>query len=190
MLRVPGKRVPRASGEGCGLLGLCLRGAHLEGEGRKWGALDPAETSRGLWNQARRRRRTGDGRVRDTACPSPEPLNSASRTRDHSRGGVGGGSPSSRSIARSVSSLPPLCPSSPQFQSLRPPPPPSACSNRDSSCEAPAPPPFSSLSHWLKLQGRVPRAGGSHWWDEQSEFPDEGTFCSIKGAGKAGDSAV
>ena len=90
MLRVPGKRVPRASEEGCGLLGLCLRGAHLEGEGRKWGALDPAETSRGLWNQARRRRRTGDGRVSDTACPSPEPLNSASRTRDRSRGGGGG----------------------------------------------------------------------------------------------------
>lgn len=34
------------------------------------------------------------------------------------------------------------------------------------------------------------RAGGGHWWDEQPEFPDEGTFCGIKAAGKAGDSAV
>ena len=118
------------------------------------------------------------------------PLSLSTPPLGHVTSASAGGPPSSLSIARSVSSLPPLCPSSPQFQSLRPPPPPSACSNRNSSCEAPAPPPFSSLSHWLKLQGRVPRAGGSHWWDEQPEFPDEGTFCSIKGAGKAGDSAV
>lgn len=100
------------------------------------------------------------------------------------------GCPRSRSVARSVSFLPPRCPSTLRFLSLRALPPPPSRPNSGSSYEAPAPPPFSTFSHWLKPQGRVPRAGGSHWWDEQSEFPDEGTFCSIKGAGKAGDSAV
>ena len=162
------------------------------GQGGKEGALDPAETSRSLWNQARRRRRSGrrgrgGGGGRCSVLRAP-PLSFSAPPPRHVT--TAGGSPCSRSVARSVSSLPPPCPSSPQFPSLRPPPPPSPRPNSDSSREAPAPPPFSSLAHWLRLQGRVPRAGSSHWWDEQSEFPDEGTFCSIKGAGKAGDSAV
>lgn len=62
--------------------------------------------------------------------------------------------------------------------------------NHRSSSRAPAPPLCFSLSHWLEPQGRVPRAGGNHWWAEPAEFPDEGTFCSIKGARKAGEGAV
>lgn len=107
------------------------------------------------------------------------------QTRDHHRG-----CPRSRGAARSVSASRRgalLLPGS--HPSLLPPPSPRP--NSGSSCEAPAPPTSSALAHWLKPQGRVPGAGGSHWWAEPSEFPDEGTFCRrIKGAGKAGDSAV
>ncbi|XP_068954578.1 uncharacterized protein [Petaurus breviceps papuanus] len=50
--------------------------------------------------------------------------------------------------------------------------------------------PLASHAHWLRRRERVSRPSGSHWCGGRSEFPDEGTFCSIKGAGKAGDSAV
>lgn len=102
--------------------------------------------------------------------------------------------PSTRSVAqRAVAAA--LPPRPPFFSRCRPAglPPPNSIptrANHRSSSRAPAPPLSSRLSHWPKPQGRVPRAGGHHWWAEPAEFPDEGTFCGIKGARKAGDGAV
>lgn len=137
--------------------------------------------SRGLWNRARRQRWN-----RGQLLRAP-PLSLSAPPSRHVTKPAG-------ALLKQRSSLCFFPPAAVPFFSRVPIPPFSptsfSCPNNSSSCKAPAPPPFSSLAHWLRLQGRGPRAGGSHWWDEQSEFPDEGTFCSIKGAGKAGDSAV
>lgn len=77
------------------------------GEGENEGRLDPAEISRGLRNQAKRRRGPGDG----GALLSAPPLSLSAPPLGHVT--TGGGSPNSRSVARCVSSLPPPCPSSP-----------------------------------------------------------------------------
>lgn len=161
-------------------------GGELRGPGCQPGArLDREESSRGRPNPAGNRVGGGCG-GEDVSAPLP-------RRSAPPSGHVT--SPSARSVAvaqRSVSALPPRRPSSPRSV---PPPPPlvpryPARANHRSSSRAPAPPPRSVLSHWLEPQGRVPKAGGNHWWAEPAEFPDEGTFCGIKGARKAGDGAV
>lgn len=119
------------------------------------------------------------GRTQERA--PPQPFSSSLRARDSTVHSVGGAA---------LCCCPPA--PAPFFSRSRPAASPThpPRANHRSSSRVPAPPLRSSLSHWLEPQGRVPRAGGNHWWAEPAEFPDEGTFCSIKGARKAGDGAV
>lgn len=126
-------------------------------------------------------REAGAAVGRTPARAPPQPFSSALQARDATVRSLGGAS---------LCFCPPAA--APFFSRSRPAASPTlpARANHRSSSRAPAPPVRSSLSYWLKLQGRIPKAGGNHWWAEPAEFPDEGTFCSIKGARKAGDGAV